>query len=55
VDLVGRFQGQLESGVRGVETEALEFVKTWLNIHVLEDDRDIGDYLLRRRKQAPAR
>jgi hemerythrin len=55
VDLVGRFRRQLESGTSGVETEALEFVKTWLNIHVLEDDRDIGDHLLRMRKQAPAR
>jgi CRP/FNR family transcriptional regulator len=55
VDLVGRFRRQLESGALGIETEALEFVKTWLNIHVLEDDRDIGDYLQRMHKQAPAR
>jgi hemerythrin-like metal-binding protein len=55
VELVGRFRGQLESGTPGVETEALEFVKTWLNIHVLEDDRDIGEHLLRAHKQAPAR
>jgi CRP/FNR family transcriptional regulator len=55
VDLVGRFRRQLESGTPGVETEALEFVKTWLNIHVLEDDRDIGEHLLRSREQVPAR
>lgn len=52
---VGRFRRALAAGAAGVETEALEFVKTWLNIHVLEDDRDIGDYLLRSRRKAPAR
>ena len=52
VELVGRFQRQLQSGAQGVETEALEFVKTWLNIHVLEGDRDIGDFLLRSRKKS---
>ncbi len=45
VDLVGKYRAQLESGMQGVETQALEFIKIWLNIHVLEDDRDIGDYL----------
>lgn len=49
VDLVRKYRAQLESGVQDVETQALEFIKTWLNIHVLEDDRDIGDYLRRAR------
>jgi CRP/FNR family transcriptional regulator len=47
VELVGKYRSQLEAGVPGIETQALEFIKTWLNIHVLEDDRSIGDYLRR--------
>lgn len=49
VTLVGRHRAQLEAGIAGVETQALEFLKTWLNIHVLEEDRDIGEHLLRQR------
>ncbi len=55
VDRVSRLRHELAAGTAGVETEALELVKAWLNIHVLEDDRDIGDFLLRSRKKAPAR
>ncbi len=47
VHLVREYRAQLAAGSKGVETQVLELVKTWLNIHVLEDDRDIGDHLRR--------
>ena len=45
VDLVNRHRAQLDTGTPGAETQALEFVKTWLHSHVLEADREIGVYL----------
>ncbi len=47
VDLVHRCRAQLEAGTPGADTQALEFVKTWLQSHVLEADREIGVYLTR--------
>lgn len=49
VDLVRKYRAQLRAAEQGAETQALEFIKTWLNIHVLEDDRGIGDCLRRER------
>jgi CRP/FNR family transcriptional regulator len=47
VALVRSYRTRLQTGTPGVEAQVLALVKTWLNVHVLEDDRDIGDHLRR--------
>jgi CRP/FNR family transcriptional regulator len=43
--LVDQYRAQLQAGATGAEKRALEFVKTWLQSHVLDADREIGVYL----------
>jgi CRP/FNR family transcriptional regulator, anaerobic regulatory protein len=45
VDLVHRYRALLAAGAPDAETQALEFLKTWLRSHVLEADREIGVFL----------
>jgi hemerythrin len=43
VNLVLGYQRQLDSGEPGVEQHAMNFVRTWLNGHVLGMDRNYRD------------
>ncbi len=45
VELVNQYRTQLKGRTTGAETQALEFVRTWLRAHVLDADRKIGVYL----------
>jgi hemerythrin len=45
VELVNHYRTQLTGRTAGAETQALEFLRTWLRAHVLDADRKIGVYL----------
>jgi hemerythrin-like metal-binding protein len=42
--LCATYREQLGKGTEGIETRALEFVRMWLNAHVLGVDKEIGSY-----------
>lgn len=48
VDLVATYRQQLAEGVDGIEARAVDFLKMWLNAHVLGTDKDIGKYAVGR-------
>jgi hemerythrin-like metal-binding protein len=52
VGLVATYRQQLADGVDGIEARAVDFIKMWLNAHVLGTDKDIGRYALGRRGAA---
>ena len=45
IQLVRGYRQQLDTGTPGVEENAMNFVKTWLNGHVLGMDRSYKDYV----------
>lgn len=49
VGLVVTYRKQLSEGVDGIEARATDFIKMWLNAHVLGTDKEIGKYALERR------
>ena len=49
VDLVITYRAQLAAGADGIEARALDFIKMWLNAHVLGTDKEIGRYVVERR------
>jgi hemerythrin-like metal-binding protein len=47
-DLVKSYTALLENGPEGVEQRIMEFLRLWLNAHVLGTDKQIGQFLAAR-------
>lgn len=45
VGLVQTYRQQLETGVEGIEQRVMEFLKAWLNGHILGTDRNYKEFV----------
>ena len=54
VRLVQGYQKQLQAGTPGVEGQCMEFIKMWLNAHILGSDKQYSPYLIGSEQPAAA-